>query len=101
MRSVTSNITAPYNAAEAWLYDTLIAPAVMRMKDAVEDRLVAELPEGAELLEVGSGGGQVAVHLAERRPDLRVVGLDLSERQTERAARRGAEVGARVRFVTG
>src|SRR5688572_26339183 len=101
MRSVTAGITRPYSAVEAWLYDTIIAPAVMDMKSAVEDRLVAELPANAELLEVGSGGGQVAVLLATRRPDLRVVGLDLSQEQTDRATRRGAAVSDRVRFVTG
>lgn len=101
MRSVTAGITRPYSAAEAWLYDRLIAPAVMDMKSSVEDRLVAELPPDAELLEVGSGGGQVAVHLATRRPDLRIVGLDLSPEQTDRAARRAASLGNRLRFTTG
>lgn len=36
------------------------------------------LPQGAQLLDLGSGSGQMLAYLARRRPDLRLVGIDLS-----------------------
>ena len=36
-------------------------------------------PAGGTLLDLGSGSGQYLAHLARRRPDLRIVGIDLSE----------------------
>lgn len=80
--------TRPYSAAESWLYDFFIAPAVMALRPAVMDRLIADLPRGAEVLEVGCGGGQLAVELLKRRGDLQYVGLDLSGEQIGRAGKR-------------
>jgi SAM-dependent methyltransferase len=36
------------------------------------------VPEGGTVVDLGSGSGQYLAYLAERRPDLRIVGLDLS-----------------------
>ena len=86
--AVMRDFTLPYSAAESWLYDFWIAPAVMALRPAMMARLIAELPEGAKVLEVGCGGGHLAVELLERRGDLRYVGLDLSAEQVGRARRR-------------
>lgn len=86
--AVLRDFTRPYSAAESWLYDFFIAPAVMALRPAVLDRLIADLPRSAAVLEVGCGGGQLAVELLKRRGDLRYVGLDLSTEQIERARRR-------------
>lgn len=99
--SVLLDPTARYGALESWVYDRCIAPAVMDLSDRVEARLLARLPEGARVLEVGSGGGQLAVQLAGKRPDLSIVGLDLSPEQVARAAARARPVAGRVRFVEG
>lgn len=37
------------------------------------------IPAGGTVLDLGCGSGQYLAHLARRRPDLRIVGLDLSE----------------------
>jgi SAM-dependent methyltransferase len=101
MPSVLTQTTTPYRASEAWIFDTVIAPAISDLRDqALGDRL-KDLPLGARVLEVGAGGGQLAVDLAARRPDLRIVGLDLSPEQVARARRRTEHVRDRVDFVQG
>lgn len=99
--SVLLDPTARYGALESFVYDRCIAPAVIDMADRVEEKLLARLPTGARVLEVGSGGGQLAVRLAEKRSDLSIVGLDLSPEQVARASDRARSLAARVRFVEG
>lgn len=99
--STILDFTAPYSAVESYVYDRLIAPAVIGMFDSAAIGLIDALPERAEVLEVGCGGGQLAVEIARRRPDLRWTGLDLSPDQIRRARRRGVDAGARVGFVEG
>jgi len=41
------------------------------------------LPEGGTLLDLGSGSGQFLAHMARLRPDIRVVGLELSPRMAK------------------
>lgn len=99
--SVLFDPTARYGALESFVYDRCIAPAVIDMADRVEARLLAALPHGASVLEVGCGGGQLATRLAGRRPDLSITGLDLSAAQVARATERARHVSERVRFVEG
>jgi len=62
-----------------------------------------EPPRGARIADLGTGGGCIALALAVARPDLRIVGLDLStaalDLARENARRLG--LGSRVRFVAG
>ncbi len=99
--SVLLDPTARYGAVESFVYDRCIAPAVIDMADRIEARLLARLPTGARVLEVGSGGGQLAVRLAGRRADLSITGLDLSAEQVARATERARAIAERVRFVQG
>ena len=99
--SVLLDPTARYGALESYVYDRCIAPAVMDLADRVEERLLGRLPSGARLLEVGSGGGQLAVRFAGRRPDLDITGVDLSPDQVARATERTRDLSDRVRFVEG
>ncbi len=101
MPNVLSQITAPYGAVESFLYDAVVAPAVVGMDGGMIDGLLAEVPAGAAVLEVGCGGGQLACEVARRRPDLHITGLDLSAEQVARARRRARTLGDRVRFVEG
>jgi len=101
MPSVLTRATVPYRASEAWIFDTVIAPAIGDLRRTILSELLAEVPRGARLLEVGSGGGQLAVELADARPDVSIVGVDLSPAQVARATRRAAAHRDRVRFVEG
>lgn len=102
-RSVIEDISAPYSAAESWLYDRIIAPAVLAMGEHIASELASGVRDDARLLDVGCGGGQLVVDLLRRRPSARAVGLDLSAEQIGRAVRRAREagLGGRVRFVRG
>ena len=88
--SLLSDFTARYSSSEAWLYDRFIAPAVMDMGETVVDDYLRLLPQGAEVLEVGCGGGQFARSQLDKRGDLRWTGLDVSAEQIARARRRNA-----------
>jgi hypothetical protein len=50
-------------------------------------RVAAALPQGATLMEIGMGNGDVCAHLAEEFPDLKVVRVDLSTAVAEAKAR--------------
>ncbi|HXI03152.1 MAG TPA: class I SAM-dependent methyltransferase [Candidatus Saccharimonadales bacterium] len=49
--------------------------------------------EGARVLDVGAGTGEIAVELALKRPDLRITGIDLSAGMLRTARRRVREAG--------
>ena len=55
----------------------------------------------SELLDVGCGGGQIAIAMAERFPSCSVTGVDLSAAQVRRALSRSKELEARTEFVEG
>ena len=59
-----------------------------RWKRMLTDRLVESLPPGARVLDVCCGTGDIALEIARRRADLRVVGLDFSPAMLETARRR-------------
>lgn len=100
---VLGEISAPYSAAEAWLYDRVIARAVIEMGERIAEELVADVPDDSKVLDVGCGGGHLVLDLARRRPRASVTGLDLSEEQLARARARADEAGvsARVTLVQG
>jgi len=99
--SMLRDFTAPYSPSESWIYDRVIAPAVEAFHDPLFDRYLPSLRAGGELLEVGCGGGQLLVSVAERLPAVRLTGLDLSKEQVARAHERTARFGERVRCVQG
>lgn len=98
---ILSDMTTPYSRLESWAYDTFMAPAVAGLKEGLMPRLLAEVPAGGRLLDVGCGGGQVAIAIAAGRPDLKVTGLDLSADQVRRAAARARTAGSTATFVQG
>lgn len=86
--TVTTDFTAPYSAIESFLYDRVVAGAVMKLATGVMESLLNEMPRGAHILEVGCGGGQVAAEILRQRGDLELTGLDLSHEQIARARKR-------------
>lgn len=99
------DVTHRYTRLESWFYDRFIAGAVLEMTPPLINELVAEVPADGSILEVGSGGGQLALSLADRAAGIRVTGVDLSNEQVVRATRRvqarPQDVRDRVRFQQG
>ncbi|WP_417498050.1 DUF938 domain-containing protein [Maricaulis sp.] len=64
--------SAPEIALEARQADAarLFSPSAARNRDAIGDMLARLLPKGARVLEIGSGTGEHAVAVCQRRPDL-------------------------------
>lgn len=58
--------------------------------------IVAQTLPGARILDIGTGSGAIAVALAERIPDSRVCGTDISERALKVAGRNAARYGSKV-----
>jgi len=48
----------------------LFSPSAARNRDAIGDLLARLLPQGARVLEIGSGTGEHAVAVCQRRPDI-------------------------------
>lgn len=101
--SVVRSMTAPYTAVESWVYDRVVAEAVAELRDALWEELTAGLPQDERVLDVGCGGGQIALAIARDRAWAEVTGIDLSQHQIDRATRRASEedLSGRVRFVQG
>ena len=85
-------------------YDRWVSPAVVAaLQLDLHERMIAELPRGARLLDVGCGGGQHAVQIVRRRPDLSIVGIDVSSTMVKRsrALARRASVADKTAFDLG
>ena len=59
------------------------------------------LSPGARAVDVGTGSGAVALALADERPDLSVVGVDVSSDAVAVARANAARLGLSVEFVCG
>jgi SAM-dependent methyltransferase len=94
-------ITDVYTGFHAWMYEFIVAPSVYSTRHVIDERLLAHLPQGASILEVGSGGGLFTHYTADQRPDLHIVAIDLSQPQLKRAAKRMRAYADRVEFQQG
>lgn len=94
-------ITATYTPAHALMYEAIVAPAVYRSRQVIDEFFLRLLPDGAKVLDVGSGGGLFTNYMADRRPDVTIIGIDLADAQLRRAAKRMKAYGDRVSFRRG
>lgn len=94
-------ITDPYSAVESFCYDRWIAPGVETLTENMVERFLDTLPHYGRVLDVGCGGGHLTRMVAERRPDAKLVGVDLSPDQVRRAEHRAHRVGKCIEYVEG
>lgn len=99
--STFSQITRPYSALESWGYDRIVGPVLCSFFEEIRDQIDESLPRGGKLLDVGCGGGHIAMMVAGWRPDARVSGIDLSAEQIGRAQQRSEKSGVPVEFQAG
>lgn len=96
------NLTQKYSPFEARLYDSLLAERVLALDIYILEHahLLEVFAKGIPLrvLDVGCGGGQLALHLKEVYPHLQVIGIDLSPGQIARARKRSERKGVTVQF---
>ena len=76
----------------AW-YSRLSRFALRWLYHAAAGRVAAELPDGARVLDVGTGPGGLLVELARLRGGIHVVGIDPSADMVDHATRRLAKAG--------
>ncbi|WP_239656339.1 class I SAM-dependent methyltransferase [Mycobacterium riyadhense] len=96
-----NNDTTTYSWLHGWYYENVVAPAVLYTSYVIDEHFLEYLPSGAHILDVGSGGAQFTKHIADRRPDVTIIGIDLSQPQIRRAGKRMRDYGDRVQFQLG
>ena len=94
-----------FSAPESQAYARFISPVLGRLYRGVANDVVRELAtrgrsRRATILDLGCGPGDLALELAHRLRDARIVGLDLSPSMMQLAARHATADG-RLRFVVG
>ena len=94
-------ITAIYTSFHAWTYETIVAPAVYESRHVIDERFLPHLPHDARVLDVGCGGAKFTKYIADQRPDVQLVGIDLAKPQVARATKLMSGYGDRVRFEIG
>jgi ubiquinone/menaquinone biosynthesis C-methylase UbiE len=78
------------------LYDLVARGPLRRLYRGLADEIAASAPQGGTVLDVGTGPGVLLVELARRRPDLQLLGVDLSPDMAATARRNVAEFADRV-----
>ncbi|MBF0118348.1 MAG: class I SAM-dependent methyltransferase [Desulfobacterales bacterium] len=95
------DMTAPYKPIESFIYDKFIAPAVLELVFSLQEEFLGQIKENAHILDVGCGGGHMAIHFASIRRDVIITGLDLSPEQITRAKKRAIASKTPVDFIEG
>jgi ubiquinone/menaquinone biosynthesis C-methylase UbiE len=98
MPSPSGLFRAGYGPLESLLFDRVLVNVARALHDHAMTVIAPHVRPGMRMLDVGCGGGQFAIRLTDRFPDVSIVGVDLSPQQIARARRREAP---RVDFVEG
>jgi len=96
---VLFDITARFNFLEAFLYDYIVAPAVLANLQPFKETAYNTMKEGYRILDIGCGGGHLAVEIAKAEKSLYLNGVDLSFSQLKRANLRSMKAGLKMDFI--
>jgi ubiquinone/menaquinone biosynthesis C-methylase UbiE len=95
------NLPTLFTGRSSRIYDLVSRRVLRRMYRRLAADAAAVAPDGAAVLDVGTGPGVLLVELAARRPDLRLTGIDLSADMITAATRNLAPYGERARARVG
>lgn len=90
------NLPGVFAGRGSRIYDRTARTLLRGLYARIADDLVDVLPDGADVLDVGTGPGVLLTELARRRPDLHLVGVDLSADMVSAAQRNLSEFGGRA-----
>jgi ubiquinone/menaquinone biosynthesis C-methylase UbiE len=90
------NCPGVFSGRGSRIYDRVARTLLRGLYSRIADDLVDALPDGAEVLDVGTGPGALVSELARRRSDLHLVGVDLSADMVSAAQRNLREFGDRA-----
>lgn len=93
---IHGNLPALFEGRGSSVYDFVARRIIRRLYRRIADDLVNVLPDGAAVLDVGTGPGVLLVELGQRRRDLRLTGVDLSADMVSAAERNLAKFGERA-----
>jgi len=86
------NLPGAFEGRSSRIYDVVARRFLRRFYRRLAEDIARLAPEGAAVLDVGTGPGVLLAELAARRPDLRLTGVDLSADMVA-AARRNVRAG--------
>ena len=87
---------------EFWSLPFHVSPAVLIPRPETEllvELVLEHASEGANILELGTGSGAIAVSLAHARPDLHLTATDISTDALDVAERNSRRHGTQIQFV--
>src|SRR5438477_6153936 len=94
------NRPALFQGRHSRMYDLVARGLVRGMDRRLADDVALSAPQGAALLDVGTGPGVLLAEIAHRRPDLRLAGVDLSADMVTAARRNAGSARVEVGDVT-
>jgi SAM-dependent methyltransferase len=104
-RNAVEQSIVPFGSTMAWFWDRVVHPLVAQPIESLELGFIkchlGQLYDRGHMLDVGCGGGETAVAVAEMYPNLQVTGVDLSPDLIRRGKERVGHLGGRVDFVVG
>jgi ubiquinone/menaquinone biosynthesis C-methylase UbiE len=95
------NLPDVFEGRRSRMYDFVSRRVLRGFYRRVAADVAAAAPDGAAVLDVGTGPGVLLVELATRRPDLRLTGIDLSADMVTAAVRNLAPFGERATACVG
>src|SRR5262245_11600102 len=81
------NAPTAFQGRSSRVYDVVARRVLRGVYRRLADDVAAVAPEGAAVVDVGTGPGVLLVELGTRRPDLRLSGVDLSADMVTAATR--------------